>query len=582
MYTKNLKRLGMIAAVSIIVMLFATCAAAEDEIEVGFDAPDWAIGSFAVNTKIDNIDTADMRGMYGQFDISFDPDVLKVTKVGSCNTGGVQIVKYDLEDSDEGKISVEFSVSTTYKYRVLVEVTFDVVGDEGESSDLEISGSIYYKDGDEISAKWIGDTVNIGSFDVTVNAPESISTDTFDADIDIADVEDLSSGGFALSFDSGVVNVTDVESGKISGIDLKLDSWMFKEDDTIAVLFKHPRLGSGVTGSGTLATISFDVIGEDGDSSILDISDEACFTNTETDRLPINWIDATITIDSAAPLPPNETDTYVYVKNLDDDKLTVFLSIDGNFIIDKDVSSGSTKKYSSYKLLEGSHTFKIRWYDLDTEEWHEKTKEYSVSGETDLVVINTVEHTDEDTRISARVYVKNNDNDCLDVYLYIDDVYKKYETIEAEDTCDYEKDGYEFEEEEVHTFKIKWRDPDTAVEYEKLIREYIKTEESITMYVDPHTEYDLITTASILTSSSVPKSSSSTSSPAPTTSAGSGTLESSSTTTPTMPITVLHTDPISAGGNDNGAGQSQSRYHHLYTLVGAIAIIVAATQIRRT
>ena len=578
MYTKNrnVKQLGMIAAVSIIVMMFATCAAADDEPEISVCATDWAIDTADVIIRIEYVDGG-MGGIDGQFYLSFDSDVVKLTEVNAWS-GGVEIIK-DLENSDDGTIGVEFSTPIEWDKTPIVGIHFDVVGDEGDSSDLDISGSLY-KDGDEISVKWTGDTVNIGSFDVTVNAPESISTDTFDADIDITDVEDLSSGGFALSFDSGVVNVTDVEIGTIGGIDLRLDNWMFKEDDTIAVLFKHPKMGSGVTGSGTLATISFDVIGEDGDSSMLDISDEACFTNTETDRLPINWIDATVTIDSKARAAPNETDTYVYVKNLDDDKLTVFLSIDGDFIIDKDISSGSTKKYSSYKLLEGSHTFKIRWYDLDTEEWHEKTKEYSVSGETDLVVINTVEHTDEDTRISARVYVKNNDDDCLDVYLYIDDVYKKYEPIEADDTCEYETDGYEFDEEGVHSFKIKWCDPDTAVEYEKLTRQYIKSEESITMYVDPHTEDDLITTASIRTSSSVPKSSSSTSSPAPATSTGSGTSESSSTTTPTIPITVLHTDPLSTGSN--GAGRSQSQYHHLYTLVGAIAIIVAATQIRRT
>jgi len=375
-----------------------------------------------------------------------------------------------------------------------------------------------------------------------------------------------------------VINVTDVKPGKISGTDITLEDWMFKKDNRIVVIFKYPKLGEGVTGSGTLATISFDVIGEEGDSSVLDIVEtrDTVIVNTETDKLPINWIDANVTIDSAATRQPNEIDTYVYVKNLDDDKLTVFLFIDGNFIIDKDVSSGSTKKYSNYKLFGGSHTFKIRWYDLDTEEWYEQTTEYSVSGETDLVVINTVEHTEEDARISAQVYVKNNDDDLLDVYLYIDDTYKKYETIEAEDTCDYEDDGYEFDEKESHTFMIRWRDPDTGVEYEKLIRKYIKSEESITMYVDPHTEDDLIATASIPTSSSA-----STSSPAPATSAGSGTAELATTTTSTTPITVLHTDPSSAGSNENGAGQSQSQYPHLYTLVGAIAIITAVTQIRR-
>ena len=433
------------------------------------------------------------------------------------------------------------------------------------------------------SVKWTDDTVNIGSFDVTVDAPESISTDTFDADIRITDVEDLNCGSFDLSFNSSVVNVTDVKSGTISGTTIPIEGQAFKKCNMIRVIFKLPG-DNGVSGSGTLATITFAVLGEDGDSSLLDIvekSSDTVISNTESEKLPVNWIDATVTIDSAALPPPNETDTYVYVKNLDDDKLTVFLFIDGNFIIDKDVSSGSTKKYSNYKLLEGLHDFKIKWYDLDTEKWYEVTTEYSVSGETDLVVINTVEYTEEDARVSAQVYVKNNDDDCLDVYLYIDDVYKEYETIEADDTCEYKDGGYEFDVAESHTFKILWRDPDTAVEYEKLVRKYIKSEESITMYVDPHTEDDLVTTASIPTSSSLLQLSSSTSSSASATSAGSGAVESSPATTSTTPITRLHTNPSSAESNSSGAGQSQSQYPHLYTLVGAIAIITAVAQIRR-
>ena len=574
MYAKNLKRLGMIAAISIIVMMFATHVAAEDEAEVGFDAPDWVIAQFAVNIKIDNIDTDDIKGMHGQFDISFDPEVINVTKVGPCNSN-VEIIDSDLENSDEGTISVEFSVSTTKANRVLVEVKFDIVGDVGESCDLGISGSIYHRDGDEISAKWTGDTVNIGSFNVEVNAPDCVNVGgTFDATIDVTDIDDLNSGGFMLSFDSSVVNVTDVEPGKIIGTELPLAGWGFEKSNKVKVLFKLPG-ENGLSGSGTLATISFAVIGEDGDSSVLDIDEDTIhglvITNTESDLLPINWIDTTVTIDSAAPPPPNETDTYVYVKNPDDDKLIVFLFIDGDFIIDKDVLSGSTKKYSSYKLLEGLHTFKIRWYDLDTDEWHETIKEYSVSGETDLVVINTEEHVDEDTQILAHVYVKNLDDDDVTVYLYIDDKYKKYELIEFDDTCEYETDGYEFDEEGVRSFKIKWRDPDTEEEYEKVTREYIKTEELITLYVDKHTEEEIITTESVSNPVSTPSTAKS--DPAPTTSAKSDTSSPLQATTPT---TVMSACPVQNDGNGVGHGITT-----LYTLIGAVAIVFAMMRIRR-
>ncbi len=580
MYARNnnLKRLGMIAAISIITIAFAAQASAANDPEVSVCVPDWTTTAFDAIIKMEYFDDG-IKDLEGQFDLSFDTDVVELKSVEGMEIKDKNaIIEWDFVDgSDNKKIWVEFVIpddTGTRTYGEFVKIQFNLVGDTGDSSLLDITGgTLAYTDGTAVpSVKWTDDTVNIGSFDVTVKAPESVSTDTFDADIDITDVVDLESGSFKLSFNSSVVNVTDVKPGKIGGTEIPIDMWCFMKNNTIRVLFNLPSAENGVSGSGTIATISFAVIGEDGDSSVLDIDKylKEHFTNPETDRLPINWIDATVTIDSAAPPPPKKTDTYVYVKNLDDDKLNVFLFIDGVFKVKSSifsVSAGSTKKYANYKLEEGLHSFRIEWYDLDTEERYEKIEEHNITGETALIIINTVEHTDEDTRISARVYVKNNDDDCLDVYLYIDDVYKKYELIEFDDTCEYEKEGYEFDEDGVHTFKIKWRDPDTEETYEKLTREYIKTEQSITMYVDPHTEDDLITTASIPTSSSVPQSSSSTSSPAP--------------ATLTTPITVLHTDPISAGGNDNGAGQSQSQYHHLYTLVGAIAILVAATQIRR-
>ncbi|RZN44046.1 MAG: hypothetical protein EF813_00260 [Methanosarcinales archaeon] len=491
---KTLKRPGMTAAVLIITIAFAAQASAVYDPEISVCAPDWTITPFDAVIKMEYVDDGIMD-LEGEFDLSFNADVVSVVSVtGKKIKTKVIPIEWDfVEGSDNTKIHINFIIpddTSTRTYGDFVEIRFNSVGDVGEESLLNIAGgSLAYKDGTPVSAKWTDDTVNIGSFDVTVNAPESISTDTFDANIDIADVEDLDSAQLKLSFDPGVMNVTAVKPGKIGGKEIPIEMWCFDKNNTINVISNLPGT-SGVSGSGTMMTITFAVIGEAGDSSVLDIvekSPDTIIVNAEGDTLPTNWIDATVTITSEAP-PPNETNTTVYVKNPDDDKLTVHLFIDGVFINYKDVSSGSTNEYSTYKLLEGPHTFTISWYDPDTEKWYETTTEYSVSGEVDLVVINTVKHTNEDNRISARVYVKNNDDDCLDVYLYIDDVYKEYETIEADDTCDYEKDGYEFDEEGVHTFKIKWRDPDTYVEYEKLTRQYIKSEESITMYVDPHTE----------------------------------------------------------------------------------------------
>ncbi|MHC1575142.1 MAG: cohesin domain-containing protein [Candidatus Methanogasteraceae archaeon] len=601
MYTekRNLKRLGMVAAIAIIALIFAAQAsAADNDPEVRVDAPDWTITAFDAIITMEYFDDG-IKDLEGEFDLSFDTDVVEVVDDPKSVTGmkiknKVVSIEWEfVEGSDNKKIHVEFIIpddTDTRTYGKFVKIHFDLVGDTGDSSLLDISDGSLYKDETPVSAKWTGDTINIESFDVVVNAPEFVSTDTFDASIGITDVVDLESAAFILSFDPGVVNVTNVQPGKISGTEVPVDGWEFKDgkNNTIVVTSNLPGT-DGVSGSGTLAVITFDVIGADGCSSVLDIGVDSNtgITNIETDRLPINWIDANVTINSEAPQSLSDTDTTVFVKNLDDDKLTVFLYIDGNYIDDKDVSSGSTKEYSTYKLVEGPHTFKIKWYDLDTKTEHEKVEERSVSGDTDVVVLYTVEHADEDTEISARVYVKNNDDDPVDVFLHIDGTYKKCETIEAGDTCDYEEDGYEFDEKESHTFEIKWIDPDTDVEYEKITRRYIETAESVTMQVDSHTEDDLITTTSVPASdSSSSKSPSLQSRSAPATSAaldtsaGSGTSTSESESS----TTALQTDPASAGSDDNssgsGAGDSQP-YQHLYSLVGVVAIVFAMMHIRR-
>ena len=583
----NLKQLGMTAAIAIIALIFAAQAAADNDPEVRVCAPDWTITKFDAIVKMEFFDDG-VRSLEGQFELSFDTDVVELKSITGTkiNDKKVTIVWDFVDGSDDKKIWVEFTIPADIKSTITTEsiakIHFDLVGDTGDENLLDITGaSLAYTDGTAVtSVKWIDDTVNIGSFDVAVNAPESVSTATFDADIDITDVKDLESAAFVLSFDPGVVNVTDVKPGKISGTEVPVQAWCFNKNNTIRVTLNFPGT-EGVSGTGTLATITFTVTGSDGCSSVLDIgmNSNTGITNTETDRLPINWIDANVTINSEAPRSPEYTDTTVFVKNLDDDKLTVFLYIDGNYINDKDVSSGSTKEYSTYKLVEGQHTFKIKWYDHDTKQEHEKIEERSVSGDTDVVVLYTVEHADKDTKISARVYVKNNDDDPVDVYLHIDGTYKEHETIEAGDTCDYDEDGYEFDETESHTFEIRWIDPDTDIEYEKITRQYIETAESVTIQVDAHTEEDLIIT-SVLASDSSPKQSSSQSRSVPDSSAGSGTVTPESQS----PTTTFPTDPVLSGSGDNsssgGTGNSQP-YHHIYTLVGVVAIVFTMMQIRR-
>jgi len=227
-------------------------------------------------------------------------------------------------------------------------------------------------------------TTNATAVTVSVDAPEYESGSRFDITIEIDDVDDLDSGQFDISFDSSVVNVTDlnndIENGEIGSTAVPIDLCYFIGANSIRLLFNVPGV-TGVSGSGTVATIRFEVVGENGDIIFLNLSN-GVLVDTKSDKIPANWVNDKVTIGDS----PNGTlttyTTTVYVKNIDDDKLDIHLLVDGNDEGFESISSGKTKEYDDYGLEEGTHTFTIRWFDPDTNEWYEKTKEHTITDVT--------------------------------------------------------------------------------------------------------------------------------------------------------------------------------------------------------
>ncbi|NAS89946.1 hypothetical protein C4E24_09530, partial [ANME-1 cluster archaeon AG-394-G21] len=75
--------------------------------------------------------------------------------------------------------------------------------------------------------------------EVRVNAPAYVAG-TFNVTIDVDNVTDLNSGQFDLSFNSSVVNVTEVKEGEIDGVAVPAFDWSFFDADTVRVLVKLP------------------------------------------------------------------------------------------------------------------------------------------------------------------------------------------------------------------------------------------------------------------------------------------------------------------------------------------------------
>jgi hypothetical protein len=132
---------------------------------------------------------------------------------------------------------------------------------------------------------------------VTVNAPEYVEKGgTFVATIDVDSVTDFGSANFDLSFDHDVTEVSDVKDGEIDGENVPIYAWLpMDADNTVRVLIMMP-MGECVSGSGYIAKIEFDVRGEEGDESKLDISKGILKNVDLTKKIPANWINATVII----------------------------------------------------------------------------------------------------------------------------------------------------------------------------------------------------------------------------------------------------------------------------------------------
>ena len=261
---------------------------AEDRIQVSVDAPEMASDTFDATIEIRNVEDLDS----GQFDLTYDSSVVNVTgvNVGHIDGTTVPIALWHFVDADTIRVIFELYVADGVGASgsgYVAGIDFEVTGSQGDVSVLGISdGEFVDTKGDEIPAIWLDDAVTI-AVPVTVNAPEHVSG-AFEVTIDIENVTDLDSGQFELWFDSSVVNVTGVSAGNISGTAVPMDLWVFGFDESILVLFTLPGL-VGVSGSGQIATISFETTGLEG-YSVLNILD-GLLVDKRANTIPVIWTD---------------------------------------------------------------------------------------------------------------------------------------------------------------------------------------------------------------------------------------------------------------------------------------------------
>ena len=277
-----------IAAISFSLIPGLAAQGTGDTVNVTVNAQEYVAGTFNASVDVDSV--VDFNS--GQFDLSFDSSVVNVTNVTDGCLDGETIPVSDWGRMDNDTIRVILDVSGIAGVNgsgILATICFAVVGETGDKSVLDISkGLLVNTEVEAILAEWIDDEITVGKMpvQVSVNAPEYVE-EIFNASIDVANVTDFNSGQFDLSFNSSVLNVTDVADGCINGEMIPVSDWERFSNDTIRVIMDVSGIG-GINGSGNLATISFVVVGETGDKSVLDIS-RGLLVNTEAEVILAEW-----------------------------------------------------------------------------------------------------------------------------------------------------------------------------------------------------------------------------------------------------------------------------------------------------
>lgn len=153
---------------------------------------------------------------------------------------------------------------------------------------------------------------------------------------------------------------------------------------------------------------------------------------------------------------------HVYVFNRDDDRLRISLFIDGSLVDSKDVSSEDEVEFGTYYLDEGEHNFMMTWWDEDTRKSYESSMRTTVKYDTPVTLYTEKNNAPE--KFYLTVLVKNENDRDLDVCLYIDDKFERCTTAKKNAMTEVGKIKLE---SGMHNISVRWKDPDTEIEYRR-------------------------------------------------------------------------------------------------------------------
>ena len=123
--------------------------------------------------------------------------------------------------------------------------------------------------------------------EVRIHAPDEVCPDSdFTANVNITEVVDLDCCYYDVSFDASVLRLDDVTSGLVGSTTIVLDI----NEISSGTWWIHMCIPGvpGVSGSGYLAVLHFHVIGSEGDSSTISLSN-GMLLNSQAEEIPATW-----------------------------------------------------------------------------------------------------------------------------------------------------------------------------------------------------------------------------------------------------------------------------------------------------
>ena len=165
--------IAVLLILTVIALSFAVTPVIAQAVEVRVNAPEYVEEGATFVATIDIEDVTDLNS--AQFDLSFDPDVVKISDVNEAKIGGEDISILWILNPDKDTVRVIITMDPGERVSgsgYLAEVEFKVKGEEGEKSELNLSngklGGLKEREGfeelelEEIPANWIDAEIRIG------------------------------------------------------------------------------------------------------------------------------------------------------------------------------------------------------------------------------------------------------------------------------------------------------------------------------------------------------------------------------------------------------------------------------------